>query len=63
MLFGWTIFGRNICEESESKNSFVGAHLSYFKRLKLNSPRRKRGLFFPGNLIKQSIYIIIIEFM
>ena len=45
ILVGWKICGRNICEESESKNSFVGACLSYFKRSTLKSPRRKTDLF------------------
>ena len=27
ILVGWTICGRNICEESKSKNSFAGACL------------------------------------
>ena len=62
ILVGWIICGRNICEESESKNSFVGACLSYFKRSTLKSPRRKTFIFF-RNFIKQSIQIVIIEFI
>ena len=45
ILVGWTICGRKIREESESKNSFVDACLSYFKRSTLKSPRRKTDLF------------------
>ena len=45
ILVGWTICGRNICEESESRNSFVGACSSYFKRSTLTSRISKTDLF------------------
>ena len=35
------IYGENISEESESRNSFVPACLSYFYKSSLTSPRRK----------------------
>ena len=45
ILVGWTVCRRNIWEEIEYKNSFVGASVSYFKRSTLKSPRRKTDSF------------------
>ena len=44
-LAGWIMYGKNIDEARESKNSLVGECCSYFERSKLKSPNRKTVYF------------------
>ena len=55
ILVDWTICGRNICKKSESKNSFVGACLLYFKKVNIKVTTNENRFIFLRNFIKQSI--------
>ena len=46
ILVGSKIYGKNIFDDKESKNSLVGLCFSYSNKLMLKSPRRKT-VFFP----------------
>ena len=41
ILVCWAIWGKNILDDRESRNSFVALCCSYFNKSTLKSPRRK----------------------
>ena len=41
ILVGWTMWGKNILDDRESKNAFVALCCSFFNKSALKSSRRK----------------------